>query len=251
MYFSADDLSVTYGTELYQTDGTIAGTKLVSDISPGTGGSSPSQITVVDGVLYFAAGKTRSAFPTLEAARRDRAARRVGVDRCGNCHRVRMRFTENVGSSLSPGDVQVQQLPAGRCLFPIRWTSIPATRIATFSFAIVAARRELSAPRSPPARCSMRRVTHRPPRTASISSSSPADANRDRIVNLADFNRLASNFGQSNRTVQPRGLQLRRPREHPRLQHSCRPIRHERRPRRIPQPAAARVIRRGDDDLLT
>ncbi|HEV7571072.1 MAG TPA: ELWxxDGT repeat protein [Thermoanaerobaculia bacterium] len=41
------------GTELWITDGTSAGTAIVSDIIPGTGSSNPSALHVVNGVLLF------------------------------------------------------------------------------------------------------------------------------------------------------------------------------------------------------
>jgi ELWxxDGT repeat protein len=53
IYFVAAD-SVN-GTELWRSDGTPAGTFLVKDIRPGPLGSSPSELTVIDGVLLFSA----------------------------------------------------------------------------------------------------------------------------------------------------------------------------------------------------
>ena len=43
------------GSELWWTDGTTAGTRLVRDIRPGRGDSSPALLGVVSGVVYFAA----------------------------------------------------------------------------------------------------------------------------------------------------------------------------------------------------
>ncbi len=62
LFFSAT--GPTSGTELWLTDGTAEGTQLVKDIAPGTtddgfgeypNSSSPSQLTSVNGILYFAA----------------------------------------------------------------------------------------------------------------------------------------------------------------------------------------------------
>lgn len=53
LYFAADDGS---GLELWKSGGASYNTKLVRDITPGIGGSSPSQFTQVGNILYFVAG---------------------------------------------------------------------------------------------------------------------------------------------------------------------------------------------------
>ncbi len=53
MLFSAGNN--TYGTELYTTDGTTAGTKLLKDILTGAGGSSPSNLKKFGKYVYFSA----------------------------------------------------------------------------------------------------------------------------------------------------------------------------------------------------
>ncbi|MEM9660404.1 MAG: ELWxxDGT repeat protein, partial [Planctomycetota bacterium] len=52
-YFVAND--GTNGRELWKTDGSIAGTQLVSDIRPGAGSSFPTALVNVDGTLFFGA----------------------------------------------------------------------------------------------------------------------------------------------------------------------------------------------------
>lgn len=47
--------STSYGSELWTSDGTTAGTTLLKDINPGTPASSPSLITSFNGVGYFSA----------------------------------------------------------------------------------------------------------------------------------------------------------------------------------------------------
>src|SRR5205085_2368390 len=52
-YFAANDGA--HGQELWQSDGTAAGTALVADINPGGAGSNPGNLTNVNGTLFFAA----------------------------------------------------------------------------------------------------------------------------------------------------------------------------------------------------
>ena len=44
-----------HGVELWRTDGTVLGTRLVADIASGTAGSSPSDLAVIGNLVYFAA----------------------------------------------------------------------------------------------------------------------------------------------------------------------------------------------------
>ena len=53
LFFSAND--GTSGTELWQSDGTLAGTVLVKDIRPGSSSSFASNLTNVNGTLFFTA----------------------------------------------------------------------------------------------------------------------------------------------------------------------------------------------------
>lgn len=57
LYFaaSAGTTAGLTGTELYKTDGTVAGTVLVKDINPGTGNSTPRNFCQLGSALYFGA----------------------------------------------------------------------------------------------------------------------------------------------------------------------------------------------------
>ncbi|SHJ89257.1 ELWxxDGT repeat protein [Epilithonimonas mollis] len=57
LYFAASSTvnGTSIGNELWESDGTEAGTKLVSDIIPGQSSSSPSNLTVFNDKIYFTA----------------------------------------------------------------------------------------------------------------------------------------------------------------------------------------------------
>lgn len=68
LYFAARDESSIgfYGRELWETDGTEAGTKLTKDIRTGFGDSSPSNFVVYNNKLYFSASEHPTGQPNSE-----------------------------------------------------------------------------------------------------------------------------------------------------------------------------------------
>jgi ELWxxDGT repeat protein len=65
LFFGADD--GTHGNELWRSNGTAAGTSLVSDIVPGPNGSTPSRLTNVNGTLFFTANDGTHGFQLWES----------------------------------------------------------------------------------------------------------------------------------------------------------------------------------------
>ena len=55
MYFPAKVYGEEYGTELWRTDGTNGGTKMIIDFVEGKNSSSPRNLIVAGGKLYFSA----------------------------------------------------------------------------------------------------------------------------------------------------------------------------------------------------
>ncbi|HEX4965558.1 MAG TPA: ELWxxDGT repeat protein [Thermoanaerobaculia bacterium] len=66
LLFSADG-GDGHGTELWQTDGTPAGTTLLKDINPGTGSSSPMGLTAAGGRVFFSAHDGLHGFELWES----------------------------------------------------------------------------------------------------------------------------------------------------------------------------------------
>ena len=57
LFFVASDGTGRFNTELWVTDGTPAGTRIVRDINPGRAASGPDELTAAGGRLYFAAAE--------------------------------------------------------------------------------------------------------------------------------------------------------------------------------------------------
>lgn len=65
LYFAADDS--VHGNEVWQTDGTAAGTSMAADINPGAGSSNPMLLGVVGGQLVLAANDGVHGIQLMEA----------------------------------------------------------------------------------------------------------------------------------------------------------------------------------------
>ena len=74
LFFDAYDS--THGIELWTSNGTSSGTVLVKDIDPGNGSSLPSDLTNVNGTLFFVPPMTECTAPNSGRATARRAARR-------------------------------------------------------------------------------------------------------------------------------------------------------------------------------
>lgn len=64
LYFGADD--GYNGVELWESDGSAAGTHIVADINEGTSGSYPKYITAFNGKIYFSAKKESTGYELWE-----------------------------------------------------------------------------------------------------------------------------------------------------------------------------------------
>src|SRR6185295_18355509 len=62
-YFGADDGFLGY--ELWSTDGTQGGTRLIADLCPGRCSGNPQVFTVAGDLLYFVAGNTTGGFDSF------------------------------------------------------------------------------------------------------------------------------------------------------------------------------------------
>jgi ELWxxDGT repeat protein len=51
VYFGGNDGE--HGDELWQSDGTVGGTRMISELVPGTSGGSPDALTTAAGALFF------------------------------------------------------------------------------------------------------------------------------------------------------------------------------------------------------
>lgn len=88
LYFVNDE--ATYGEELWETDGTTGGTKLVKDIYTGTASSSPQNLFVHNNILYFTAKDTNTGYELYSY-----------LDTC-NAFEVSLNYSGSVG--LCSGD---------------------------------------------------------------------------------------------------------------------------------------------------
>jgi ELWxxDGT repeat protein len=120
-YFQAT--TAANGTELFRTDGTTAGTRLVFDLVPGPGDSLPGPFMRVGTELFVAVDDP--------AIGREYRRLRADIDAPSVVSKhwplqpnetFRVLFTEDISASLAPADVCVTHLSSGRVLDPSEWT---------------------------------------------------------------------------------------------------------------------------------
>jgi len=73
----------TKGTELFQSDGTVAGTIIASDIYTGSSSSSPQRLTVLDSTLFFSARANNTGYELFKYLAPTVATWEVSIEKTG------------------------------------------------------------------------------------------------------------------------------------------------------------------------
>jgi ELWxxDGT repeat protein len=197
LYFRAYD-SISNSISLFRSDGTVSGTVPV----PIPNGGFPGWLTNVDGTLFFSADDAAHGRELWKvAAPVDTVPPTVASSGFAfqTAHEVVIQFSENVATSLSADDLQITALPGGPTITPSSVAYDAATNTATFAIAPRLGDGEYRATLAAGAVADAAGNALAQDHTLDFFFLN-ADANRDRRVNLQDFNLLAANFGQSNRT---------------------------------------------------
>jgi ELWxxDGT repeat protein len=193
------------GWELWSSDGTAAGTSMVSDINPGSASSTPLSLTALGETLLFAAYEPVHGLELYEVP--DTTPPRVlngAYDRNASLPTVRLTMSESLlATSVSGDDLVVQNLttsqtlPAGSASATLdNGTHTIAFRFSGFPHGLPDGNYRATLPAG-----SVNDFFGNPLAAAGGVDFFVlgADANGDRTVDTLDFNSLAANFGGSGR----------------------------------------------------
>jgi ELWxxDGT repeat protein len=191
VYFVADD--GTNGLELWRSDGTAPGTVMVRDLVPGTGGAFDKPLAVVGDRLYVSASDGISGLELWALS--DEVAPRVVSLNWTSDKSASVRFTEDVGASLTADDLTVGGAN-GTELHPASVAFDPGSHTATFSFGSPLPDGDYTA--SLAAGAAMDATGN----ALAETFSNPffvlgGDANHDRTVDFNDLVKLAQNYNTS------------------------------------------------------
>jgi len=185
-----------HGTELWQTDGTPAGTILAADINP-TAGSGPDTMYLFKNDLYFYAASDSTHRDLWRYDFTAPTAKSMDFHFDSPSPQINVTFDDNMSSGLSASNLSIIDLATDAPVANILQGFDAASRAATFTFAD-------TIPADGNYRATISGAIDAGANSMVDSKSVDfyflnADANRDRLVDTQDFNRLAANFGGASK----------------------------------------------------
>jgi len=201
VYFQGFNVQSSF--ELWESDGTSAGTIPVTDINPGSGSSSPTNLTNVNGTLYFTAFHPTYGNELWKYTSADVIPPQVTNGQLDtNGPSVVLTFSEAINpSTLTASDLSALNTSTNQ--------SVPATNVTltqngtvarfTFNSTMPNGNYRFNLPAG-----EVNDVAGNPVTAFQLDGSSvfvmAGDVNHDRTVNFDDLLIVAQNYGQSNRT---------------------------------------------------